>query len=65
VTSGSEKEAIIACRMPSYRETVERRPRAGSPYSTGEVGAPLFDEAFAGLECRVVGKMETWSSGAA
>jgi hypothetical protein len=27
VTSGSEKEAIIACRMPSYRETVERHPR--------------------------------------
>ena len=31
---------------------------AGSPYSTGETGAPLFEEAFAYLECRVVGKME-------
>jgi flavin reductase (DIM6/NTAB) family NADH-FMN oxidoreductase RutF len=31
---------------------------AGSPYSKGETGAPLFDEAFANLECRVVGKME-------
>ena len=30
----------------------------GSPYSTGETGAPLFTEAFAHLECRVVGKME-------
>jgi flavin reductase (DIM6/NTAB) family NADH-FMN oxidoreductase RutF len=30
----------------------------GSPYSTGETGAPLFNEAFAYLECRVVGKME-------
>ncbi len=30
----------------------------GSPYSTGETGAPLFEEAFAHLECRVVGKME-------
>ena len=30
----------------------------GSPYSPGETGAPLFDEAFAHLECRVVGKME-------
>jgi len=30
----------------------------GSPYSTGETGAPLFTEAFAYLECRVVGKME-------
>ena len=39
---------------------------AGSPYySTGEAGAPLFDEAFAGLECQVVGKVETWSSRAA
>jgi flavin reductase (DIM6/NTAB) family NADH-FMN oxidoreductase RutF len=31
---------------------------AGSPYSKGETGAPLLDEAFANLECRVVGKME-------
>jgi flavin reductase (DIM6/NTAB) family NADH-FMN oxidoreductase RutF len=31
---------------------------AGSQYSTGETGAPLFDEAFANLECRVVGKLE-------
>lgn len=30
----------------------------GSPYKTGETGAPLFEEAFAHLECRVVGKME-------
>jgi flavin reductase (DIM6/NTAB) family NADH-FMN oxidoreductase RutF len=30
----------------------------GSPYTTGETGAPLFSEAFAHLECRVVGKME-------
>jgi flavin reductase (DIM6/NTAB) family NADH-FMN oxidoreductase RutF len=30
----------------------------GSAYSTGETGAPLFIEAFAHLECRVVGKME-------
>ena len=29
-----------------------------SPYITGETGAPLFEEAFAHLECRVVGKME-------
>jgi flavin reductase (DIM6/NTAB) family NADH-FMN oxidoreductase RutF len=29
-----------------------------SPYTTGETGAPLFEEAFAHLECRVVGKME-------
>ncbi len=31
----------------------------GSPYTPGGVtGAPLFDEAFAHLECRVVGSME-------
>jgi flavin reductase (DIM6/NTAB) family NADH-FMN oxidoreductase RutF len=30
----------------------------GSPYSTGQTGAPLFEEAFAHLECRVVGKLE-------
>ena len=30
----------------------------GSPYTTGETGAPLFEEAFAHLECRVVSKME-------
>src|SRR3712207_7320204 len=30
----------------------------GSPYATGETGAPLFEEAFAHLECRVAGKME-------
>jgi flavin reductase (DIM6/NTAB) family NADH-FMN oxidoreductase RutF len=30
----------------------------GSAYTTGESGAPLFEEAFAHLECRVVGKME-------
>lgn len=31
----------------------------GSPYTPGgATGAPLFDEAFAHLECRVVGSME-------
>lgn len=30
----------------------------GSPYTTGQTGAPLFEEAFAHLECRVVGRME-------
>jgi flavin reductase (DIM6/NTAB) family NADH-FMN oxidoreductase RutF len=30
----------------------------GSAYTTGETGAPLFDEAFAHLECRVAGTME-------
>jgi flavin reductase (DIM6/NTAB) family NADH-FMN oxidoreductase RutF len=30
----------------------------GSAYTTGETGAPLFEEAFAHLECRVSGKME-------
>jgi flavin reductase (DIM6/NTAB) family NADH-FMN oxidoreductase RutF len=31
----------------------------GSPYTPGGItGAPLFDEAFAHVECRVVGKME-------
>ena len=30
----------------------------GSAYTAGETGAPLFEEAFAHLECRVVGKME-------
>lgn len=30
----------------------------GSPYSPGETGAPLFEEAFAHLECRVIDKME-------
>ncbi len=31
----------------------------GSAYTTGETGAPLFDEAFAHIECRVASKMET------
>ena len=32
----------------------------GSPYTPGEAtGAPLFEETFAHLECRVVSKMET------
>jgi flavin reductase (DIM6/NTAB) family NADH-FMN oxidoreductase RutF len=31
---------------------------ADSTYTKGETGAPLFDEAFANLECRVIGKME-------
>ena len=30
----------------------------GSPYAAGQTGAPLFEEAFAHLECRVVDKME-------
>jgi flavin reductase (DIM6/NTAB) family NADH-FMN oxidoreductase RutF len=30
----------------------------GSAYTTEETGPPLFEEAFAHLECRVVGKME-------
>ena len=30
----------------------------GSPYTTGKTGAPLFEEAFAHLECTVTGKME-------
>jgi flavin reductase (DIM6/NTAB) family NADH-FMN oxidoreductase RutF len=31
----------------------------GSPYTSGEAtGAPLFEEAFAHLECRVVGRLE-------
>ena len=30
----------------------------GAAYATGETGAPLFEDAFAHLECRVVGKME-------
>ena len=30
----------------------------GSPYTIGETGAPLFEEAFAHLECRVADKME-------
>jgi flavin reductase (DIM6/NTAB) family NADH-FMN oxidoreductase RutF len=29
----------------------------GSAYTRGETGAPLFEEAFAHLECRVVGKI--------
>ncbi len=43
-----------------FTEPLENRAGAvgGSPYSTGETGAPLFEEAFAHLECRVVGKME-------
>jgi flavin reductase (DIM6/NTAB) family NADH-FMN oxidoreductase RutF len=31
---------------------------AGFTYTRGETRAPLFDEAFANLECRVIGKME-------
>lgn len=30
----------------------------GAAYTKGETGAPLFEDAFAHLECRVVGKME-------
>ncbi|MDP9411355.1 MAG: flavin reductase family protein [Actinomycetota bacterium] len=43
-----------------FTEPLENRDGTvgGSPYSTGETGAPLFEEAFAHLECRVVGKME-------
>jgi flavin reductase (DIM6/NTAB) family NADH-FMN oxidoreductase RutF len=40
------------------RAKVSNGTLAGSPYSMGETGAPLFEEAFANLECRVVGKME-------
>jgi len=43
-----------------FTEPLENRDGTvgGSPYSTGETGAPLFEEAFAHLECRVVDKME-------
>jgi flavin reductase (DIM6/NTAB) family NADH-FMN oxidoreductase RutF len=44
-----------------FTQTLEYENGAvgGSPYTTGEAtGAPLFEEAFAHLECRVVGKME-------
>lgn len=30
----------------------------GASYTTGETGAPLFEDSFAHLECRVAGKME-------
>jgi len=30
----------------------------GSSYTSGQTGAPLFEEAFAHLECQVAGKME-------
>jgi flavin reductase (DIM6/NTAB) family NADH-FMN oxidoreductase RutF len=30
----------------------------GVAYTEGETGAPLFEDAFAHLECRVVGKLE-------
>ena len=30
----------------------------GSAFTRGETGAPLFEDAFAHLECRVVGRME-------
>ena len=30
----------------------------GAAYAKGETGAPLFEDAFAHLECRVVGKLE-------
>jgi flavin reductase (DIM6/NTAB) family NADH-FMN oxidoreductase RutF len=36
----------------------EDRLVGGSPYTTGETGAPLFEETFAHLECRVTSKME-------
>ncbi len=37
----------------------EKGTVGGSPYTPGGItGAPLFDEAFAHLECRVVNKME-------
>jgi flavin reductase (DIM6/NTAB) family NADH-FMN oxidoreductase RutF len=39
--------------------THENGAVGGSPYTVGEAtGAPLFDEAFAHLECRVVDSME-------
>ena len=44
-----------------FTEALEHEDGAvgGSPYTTGQTGAPLFEEAFAHLECRVVDKMET------
>lgn len=45
----------------TFTETLEPGDGAvgGASYKPGEeTGAPLFDEAFAHLECRVVGKME-------
>jgi flavin reductase (DIM6/NTAB) family NADH-FMN oxidoreductase RutF len=30
----------------------------GAAYTKGETGVPLFEDAFAHLECRVVGKLE-------
>jgi flavin reductase (DIM6/NTAB) family NADH-FMN oxidoreductase RutF len=43
-----------------FTEALEHEDGAvgGSPYTTGQTGAPLFEEAFAHLECRVVDKME-------
>ncbi len=44
-----------------FTQTLEHEDNTvgGSPYTTGEAtGAPLFEEAFAHLECRVAGKME-------
>lgn len=39
--------------------TPEDGALGGSPYTPGEVtGAPLFEEAFAHLECRVVNSTE-------
>jgi flavin reductase (DIM6/NTAB) family NADH-FMN oxidoreductase RutF len=45
-------------RKFTQRLQPENGTLAGSQHSTGETGAPLFDEAFANLECRVVGKLE-------
>jgi len=47
----------LACKFTQPLQP-ENGTLAGSPYSMGETRAPLFDEAFANLECRVVGKME-------
>ncbi len=43
-----------------FTEPVEHENGAvgGAGYATGETGVPLFDDAFAHLECRVAGKME-------
>lgn len=43
-----------------FTEPVEHEGETvgGAGYVTGETGVPLFDDAFAHLECRVEGKME-------
>jgi flavin reductase (DIM6/NTAB) family NADH-FMN oxidoreductase RutF len=43
-----------------FTEAVEHENGSvgGVAYTTGETGAPLFEDAFANLECRVTNKME-------